>query len=184
MKLHFLYKSTNRVNGKVFYGIHASEDLAFGSKDSTDPYCGSNDEIMETLQKYGRNAFFVEAIHAFATLEEAQRILPRYAIHNTYKEMRGAPPGNTNALGYVTTPEISAKLSEIRKGEKNGFYDKEHSSETKEIMSEFRSQMKWITNGEEEKQILKTEAIPEGFVKGRKKKKSAKEIIEQGKENV
>jgi NUMOD3 motif len=178
IKLHFLYKTTNLVNQKVHYGIHASEDLMFGTKDSRDPHCGTLTEIVNDLKKYGRNAFRVEAIQAFATQEEASRALERYRAQNTYKHANSVHmKDKKHALGKVTTEEARRNHSEANRGEKNGFYDKKHSEETKRELSEFRAQMKWIHNGKEEKQIIKGEIIPEGWVLGRKPRRKAKDVI-------
>lgn len=66
-------------------------------------------------------------------------------------------------------------MSEIQKGEKNHFYGKHHSDETKKIVSEKAKNRFWITNGIESITIDKQKEIPNGWWKGRtlSKEKSA-----------
>ena len=175
--LYFLYKTTNRVNGRIYFGIHYTEDVFFGSESTSDYYCGDTEDIREDLRRYGRDAFLVEGIHAFHDRESANRAMQQFLVglppNSYHTNSRSASlMGNQNALGAVKTEEAKAKISEKTKGEKNPFYGEKHTEETKKALKEFRKGIKWINNGIDEKQILKEDAVPDGWSLGRKKRMS------------
>jgi len=73
-------------------------------------------------------------------------------------------------------------MSECQRGEKNGFYGKKHSEETKIKMKKSHKDKHfginnsqygkcWITNEKESKMIYKDDSIPEGWRLGRTLKK-------------
>ena len=70
--------------------------------------------------------------------------------------------------GTNMSNEQKVKISEAKKGkctgEKNPFYGKHHSEESKKKMSEARKNTHWYNNG---KINIKTKECPEGFVPGR-----------------
>lgn len=47
---HYLYKTTNHVNGRYYIGIHSTDDL-------DDGYLGSGRALKRAIKKYGRNNF-------------------------------------------------------------------------------------------------------------------------------
>ena len=76
----------------------------------------------------------------------------------------------------VFSDERNRKMSEAKKGEKNGMYGKHHSEEAKKKMSEAQKgktspnkgkHYKWITNGIESRHIAENITIPDGFRRGR-----------------
>ena len=171
--MYFVFKTTNLVNGRVYYGIHKSDDVFFGSDMYFDGYVGDTKELNEDLKRFGRRAFVVEGIESFWQREQAERILDNI-LRN------GNPPGSyhtnarseshkglKNALGSVRTDEFKAQLSEKHSGEGNPFHGKEHSPDTKARLSEFRASMMWINDGDLEKQIPKADEIPSGWSRGR-----------------
>src|SRR5574343_83136 len=81
--------------------------------------------------------------------------------------------------GKKLSEEHKAKIKDAQIGEKNHWYGKKHTEETKRKISEANKiSLKgeknsqygtmWITNGEINKKIKKDKSIPEGFYKGRK----------------
>ena len=174
MNYYTLFRTINMVNGKSYYGVHKTQDLFFGTPDSNDPYVGDTKDINADLSKYGRAVFLVEAIHAYADLESAQRFLKKYTEKpgkNSYNipELPHGNIGNTNPNGSVRSQAFKDNLSRLYKGESNNFYGEKHSEETIKLMSEFRMQTIWINDGFSERQILKTDSIPDGWERGRKK---------------
>ena len=55
---HYFYRITNEINGKVYYGIHSTDNL-------DDGYMGSGKLIMNAVKKYGRENFTKDIIMFF-----------------------------------------------------------------------------------------------------------------------
>lgn len=60
---YFFYKTTNLVNGKVYYGVHSTKTI-------DDGYLGSGIAIKAALQKYGKSNFSREIIKEFDNRED------------------------------------------------------------------------------------------------------------------
>jgi len=184
MSFFILYKSTCRANGKVYYGIHETQDLFFGTPMGSDAYCGSLPEIVADVRKYGRAAFVVEAIQSYDNLEKANRGAQPYikAVQgfNTYHTNARAlaQMGNSNSLGSVRTEEEKQKLSEINMGPKNPFYGKTHTDAVKTRIAAARTASKWINDGFQARQIPKSDPIPESWKLGKSIKKATPTVAE------
>lgn len=88
-KYHFLYQTTNLINGKIYVGIHSTDDL------------GSGIALINAIKKYGKENFEREILE----------------FSNTRDEI-------------------------LQNGEKNSFYRKSHTEETKKKISEANSRKK------------------------------------------
>ena len=178
---YFVYKTTNLVNNRVYFGIHQSSDIFYGTESYTDGFIGNTNEMNNDLRQYGRNAFLVQSIEAFSDRALADRTLaplianaPQGSYHTNARSE--AQKGLQNGLGAVRSEEFKAAASERNSGDGNPFYGKQHSTETKSVLSDYRTQMKWINNNIIEKQILKSDNIPEGFERGRLKRSSTLKV--------
>ena len=68
---HVLYKITNTVNGKIYVGVHSTDDV-------DDGYMGSGKLIRLAIEKYGIDSFTKETLETFSSrreLLEAERAL-------------------------------------------------------------------------------------------------------------
>ena len=61
-KYHYLYKTTNLVNGKYYYGMHSTNNL-------NDGYIGSGKYLWYAIKKYGAENFHAEILQFFDTRE-------------------------------------------------------------------------------------------------------------------
>lgn len=52
---HFIYKTTNQLNGKYYYGMHSTDDL-------NDGYMGSGKRLRYSINKYGKENHMREII--------------------------------------------------------------------------------------------------------------------------
>ena len=154
MKFYFLFKTVCRANGKCYYGVHPSTDIDFGTERSKDPYIGQQREMLADLRVYGRNAFEVHVIHAFAIEADAYRALERHKHLSTY----AAAPLSAEQIQH---------MSDIKKGEKNPMYGRAMPDTAKKAISASRRSSIWIWQGDVQKSIPADQPIPEGWNRGR-----------------
>jgi hypothetical protein len=60
---HFLYKTTNLINGKYYYGMHSTKKL-------DDGYLGSGKYLRRSINKYGIENFKIEILDFFENRED------------------------------------------------------------------------------------------------------------------
>lgn len=60
---HFIYKTTNKLNGKYYFGMHSTDSL-------TDGYLGSGVYLRNSIRKHGRNNHTMEIIEFCGSREE------------------------------------------------------------------------------------------------------------------
>lgn len=54
-KLSFLFKTTYRPTGAVYYGVFETSDFSFGTDQYTDPYIGNGRKLIELAKANGNN---------------------------------------------------------------------------------------------------------------------------------
>ena len=194
-KYHFVYETTNLVNGKIYRGKHSTNSLEDG-------YLGSGKVILRAIKKYGKENFKRETLKFFATEEEAydyealvvnKDFVLREDTYN-YKEggCGGGIPGFAvvkNSFGETFSVSVddfrflSGELVGATQGNTgsvagqtlitNGKINRYINLEKEIIPKEFwegssqKGLMTGITDGEENRRInLAIEEIPFGFWKG------------------
>ena len=65
-KYHFIYKTTNLLNGKYYVGMHSTSNLKDG-------YLGSGKRLRYSIRKYGESNFKLEILEFLSTREELVR---------------------------------------------------------------------------------------------------------------
>ena len=61
-RYHYIYKTTNNVNGKFYYGMHSTSNLEDG-------YIGSGTLLSKAVRKYGKDNFSIEILEYCETRE-------------------------------------------------------------------------------------------------------------------
>ena len=118
MKQHYIYLTTNIINGMRYIGKH------YGELD--DAYLGSGKLLKEDIAKYGKEHFHKSILYiSNDDLENSEKEKQFIALYNAvsnplfYNIHEGGYGGNTTA-GY--SPEekeaLRRKLSEVNKGKK------------------------------------------------------------------
>lgn len=64
---HFIYKTTNLINGKIYIGAHSTDNI-------NDSYLGSGSILHKAITKYGRESFQREIIHFCETPDELYQL--------------------------------------------------------------------------------------------------------------
>jgi len=194
-KYHFIYKTTNLINGKYYIGMHSTSNL-------NDRYIGSGNRIRRSIRKYGVENFKFEILEYCNTREELsireKQIVNKDIIKdNLCMNLKVGGEGGwhehaNNAFKQklqdpIFRQEFGKKVSDnnyrrIAAGEIMRFpswQGKKHTEETKMKIGHTNSLKQsgnansqfgtmWITNGVENKKIKKDSNIPDGWYKGRK----------------
>lgn len=158
---HFIYKTTNLLNGKYYYGMHSTDNL-------NDGYLGSGKRLRYSINKYGKENHKVEILEFLPdrrTLIEREMVV--VDLNEVAKEncmnLRIGGTGGLLGLSDETVKRIRKGASEfminlwkdekfitghiqrsserMKDHHKNGkikydtFTNKKHSGETKKLMS-------------------------------------------------
>jgi len=102
-KYHYIYKTTNILNGRYYYGLHSTDNLEDG-------YLGSGTYLKRSLNKYGKENFNKEILEFCSSREELKSrekdIVNLQEIAK--KECMNLHTGG--AMGFQTTHSIETKL--------------------------------------------------------------------------
>lgn len=181
MKYHFVYKTTNKINGHYYYGVHNTNNL-------DDGYIGSGAALKVAVKKYGVENFEREIIKFFDTMDEAFKYESKIVNENLikdnkcYNEQVGGRYFNT--LGKVVVKDCNGKCFWIFKDDKlyvNGelkanWYGEHHKKESREktrnkmTPKESKNPRIWVCKDGVVKYIKKeilNEYLTNGWEKGR-----------------
>ena len=126
---HLVYKTTNCITGKIYIGVHSTND-------PDDSYLGSGINIIESIKKYGKDNFTKEVLFDFPTRKEAsdkekELVTEEFVLRqDTYNASTGGigytgdyKRGKDHHMyGNVPSEETRRKLSEGKKGKNNPMY--------------------------------------------------------------
>jgi hypothetical protein len=194
LKYFYLYKITNKINGKIYIGVHETFNL-------DDGYMGSGLLIQKAIKKYGIENFDKDILDFFdnrllmldkegeIVTEDFVKRKDNYNIdlggRGDSKNLRLGTPAFLKKLKDDKFREeyckkVSIRMKEYFRNNESWWVGKKHKEETKEKIGEFNainqkgernSQFgtKWIYNLEleENRKIDKDENIPEGWNEGR-----------------
>lgn len=111
-KYHFVYITTNLINGKQYIGDHSCDNI------ENDTYLGSGVYFLNALNEYGIKNFKRKIIQFFETKEEAFNVQEKYIkqyntlVPNGYNM---SPQGGFKNSG-MHSEESKKKMSESHKG--------------------------------------------------------------------
>jgi len=123
---NIIYKTTNKVNKKIYIGVHSTPDL-------NDGYLGSGKHLKLAINKYGSDSFTREILHIFETPEEAYRkeseIVNESFVNrkDTYNLKTG---GNSFGDGRHSE-EAKRKISKANSGKKFSIEHRQKLAESK-----------------------------------------------------
>ena len=75
---YFIYKTTNSLNGKYYYGAHSTENI-------NDGYLGSGVALKKAIQKYGKENFYREIVE-FCNGENEMYLKEEKIVEGHYKK--------------------------------------------------------------------------------------------------
>lgn len=193
--VHFLYKSTNQLNGNYYVGIHSTNKVE-------DSYIGSGTRFRNEVRKHGKANFTREILEFFNTRDEAllaefetvSKILQDPKCLNLCeggraggldeearkksKEKRDWLRENDPTWNIEVSIKVKEGLQKYYQNRPGTFSGKSHKPETIEkmkIIAQGKGKGKtnsqygtcWITNKIENKKIKKSDPIPDGWRLGR-----------------
>ena len=148
-----IYQTKNKINGKIYIGMHQTEDL-------DDGYLGSGLVLKETISKYGKSNFEKKILFVFDNKndminKEKELVTEEFIkLQSNYNQCIGGSGGplrkgiklseetkqkiSKNTKIALQDSKIQKHLSKIRKGKK-------HTKESKDKMSRSRKNKKWIS---------------------------------------
>lgn len=137
-KFWCIYRITNLKNGKTYIGQHKVDSLL-----TDDGYLGSGKLIIRAIEKYGPSKFKKEYITFAMTQQEADVLekfyiakeKPVYNISKGGQGVTGIEPWNKGKANIWTKEQLERnrqKHLNRYNNEKNPFYGKHHTEETKE----------------------------------------------------
>ena len=128
MVYHTVYKTTNLVNGKEYFGVHSTTN-------PDDGYLGTGTNIKHAIKKYGRDNFNKVIVEICDTRQEAltlEKHIVNADIINDDRYYNVAPGGGGRAdyasgeahyaYGTHRTEDTKRKISETKQGEKNPMF--------------------------------------------------------------
>ena len=148
-KYHFIYKTTNNLNGRYYYGMHSTDDL-------TDGYFGSGTYLRRAIKKYGKENFKVEILEFCKNRKNLKllesKIVTLQEIANVEcMNLRVGGSGPLKNYGYTMSSEIRIKIS---KNNARYWTGKHRSDTTKQKISDGNIGKK--LNDETKKKISKS----------------------------
>jgi group I intron endonuclease len=127
MVVYTIYKSLNTKNGKVYIGFDSNWPSRVGTHKNS--YPNSDTKFYRAIRKYGWDAFEWSSIYQSKDKDHTLKIMESLFIteYNSFHEGYNSTLGGDGTFGF--------KLL----GEKNSFYGKKHTNETKQKISKKNS---------------------------------------------
>lgn len=162
-----VYKTTNLVNGKIYVGLHVTEDL-------NDDYLGSGKQILAAIKKYGRDNFKREYIKICETPEEMYNLEAEIVNEDFVKSSNTY---NMKTGGTGSWYHINSNYEEKRKSSSKGGKTCANRETNPFKNPEWQKQYDWTRNPDYLKKIGIKANSPEAIAK----KKETWKITGRGK---
>lgn len=146
--IRYIYKITNNINGHMYIGQHSTKNI-------NDGYMGSGYALRAAFKKYGKENFNKDII-AYVNgtkkeLDHCEKFFIRHYRNKFGKDMLyniadGGNGGNMGEEWYKKyaegchTEKWRQTMSDKFSGDKNPFYGKKHSEETRKKLKDFSNQ--------------------------------------------
>lgn len=158
--MYYIYRITNKVNGKTYIGQHKYKKL-------NDDYTGSGVLLAKAKKKYGIDNFTKEILYSNIQYKDTADDVERFAIAKERalgKAEYNIADGGGGCGSH--SEETKKKISEGNKGKKLEPISEEHKMKISEAMkgNTHTKGMKWFNNGKINKVCFE---CPEGFVPGK-----------------
>lgn len=167
---YYLYKLTNKINGKIYVGVHQTDDV-------NDGYMGSGGDLLSRAKaKYGVESFDKCILEFFSSAEEMYA-KEREIVNEEFvsrNDNYNVALGGRGGFFHINTEEMKEKYKDQRSkrmsGENNHFYGKTHTEEVKVMLAE-KASKQWagIPKSDEHKRKIAESNTGKTFSNERKK---------------
>lgn len=159
MHYYIIYKTTNKIDGKIYIGKHKTKNLS-------DNYMGSGKKLNLAIKKHGLENFEKEILFVFDNEEdmnskEAELVTKEFVEEDTNYNLC---PGGNGGFGYINSTGLNLRTGMIHSEESrkkmghlgNKFNEgRKYSDTTKEKLSKVMSEkLKGKTKSEEHKRKI------------------------------
>jgi hypothetical protein len=160
IKISVLFRTTFAGNGAVYYGVHDTTDLSFGTDQYKDPFIGNGAKLVALAKQTGnrRNLFRVDCIQV-GTRKEVDAKLKTildgldYESPKTLNSIEGWP------VGRKPTPEHRANVGKAMEtaaiGNLNALGQK---GPTIDIDAPANTKLKWFNDGKDQQKMILCDA--------------------------
>lgn len=122
---HFVYKTTNLINGKFYIGKHSTDDLEDG-------YLGSGIAIRRAVEKHKKENFKREILALFESEEAAYEFEAQVVDYRNPMSYNLHPGGIGLKFGVPNSEETRLRMSKSRTGVKRKAFSEQHIASLKE----------------------------------------------------
>jgi group I intron endonuclease len=175
---YYLYKVTNKINNKIYIGVHKTQNM-------DDGYMGSGKALLLAFRHYGKENFEKTIISEYNTEEEmfaaeADIVTEEFVLRkDTYNIKLGGCGGWSHVNSNISDEIIEKRAAGLRRhyeeagtenrsGANNPFFGKTHNEQTKKQISEQKKE--FYANGG---------AHPKGYLGKQHTEETKKQISER-----
>lgn len=108
MILFIVYRTINKVNNKIYVGVHKTNNL-------NDEYLGSGEILLKAINKYGRENFRREIINTYTRKKDAYN-LEKLIVNKSFIRNQNTYNIRLGGYGGDGGPEVNKKISKATKG--------------------------------------------------------------------
>jgi group I intron endonuclease len=129
--MYYIYRILHRKSNRSYIGLTTNPLSRWRNHKLKTSGCT---RIRNAIQKYGANEFDISVIDECATLQQANVLETNYIIeYNSVNNGFNLQSGGANP---PLSEETKEKISRSKMGDRNSFFGKHHSDETKKVLSQ------------------------------------------------
>ena len=156
-KYYYIYKTTNLINGKYYYGMHSTDNL-------NDGYMGSGTHLKRSFEKYGKENFNTEILEFLSNKQELlkrEKEIINEEVLNDSKSMNLQPGGGGGLSGEEHKKKFNsaggkATIHLLKKYRENHIFNLKNDFEyRKKYLDKIKNNLNWVGRTHKEESKIK-----------------------------